>query len=282
MDGFFKKHQDFVVLAVLLILTLAILLSNLKEKSSLNFAEKAVVTALAPFQDAVGWTAAKLAMVWEDYINLVDTKKENRELKGRVDRLAFENSLLVERLKFYQRLDKLLSFPSVNTAAFEAARVIGRDTTDRVKLITINKGAGRGIRENMPVVTYEGLVGRVARVAWGASKVLLITDVRSAIDALAQDTRDSMVVAGTNSPFLEARYLAVNAKVKNGDRIISSGLGGVFPKGLLIGELRDVRTQRDSLFTSAKVAPMVNLDRLEEVLVLKTAPTPKEFAGDGE
>ena len=175
MDGFFKKHQDFVVLAVLLILTLAILLSNLKEKSSLNFAEKAVVTALAPFQDAVGWTAAKLAMVWEDYINLVDTKKENRELKGRVDRLAFENSLLVERLKFYQRLDKLLSFPSVNTAAFEAARVIGRDTTDRVKLITINKGAGRGIRENMPVVTYEGLVGRVARVAWE------ITDATSSI-----------------------------------------------------------------------------------------------------
>lgn len=269
MNGSFRRRQDIIILLVLLVITLSILLTNLREKSSLNFIEKAIVGALAPFQDAVGWTAARASMVWDDYIHLVNVRQENKELKLRARRLAFENSLLVEKLKFYRRLDKLLTFPMLDTTRFEAARVIGRDTTDRVKLITINKGEKNGVGKDMPVVTHRGLVGRVISSSWGAAKVLLITDVRSAIDGIMQKSRDSVVIVGANSPLLEAKYLAVGADVKDGDRVISSGLGGVFPKGLVIGELTNVRIQRDSLFLSARLEPMADLNKLEEVLVLK-------------
>ena len=270
MNDFFKKHQDIIILSILLVITLSLLLSNLRSRSSLNTVEKAVLSTLAPFQDAVGWTMAKAALVWDDYIYLVHVRRENKELREKANRLAFENALLVERMKFYQRLDRLLRFPGIDTAQFEVAGVIGRDTTDRVKLLIINKGTRHGIEKNMPVITHQGLVGRVARAAALASKVLLITDVRSAIDAVTQETRDGMVVVGTNSPFLDTRYLEAKAEVSDGDRVISSGLGGVFPKGLFIGVLKDVRPTRDGLFLSARVEPAVDLGRLEEVIVIKT------------
>lgn len=275
MNGFLKRRRDIAILLFLTAAAFSLLLVNLREKTSLNFFEKAALAAVAPFQEAVSWTVSRVVAVWEDYVYLVNLRRENRELKSRVDRLTFENSLLVERLKSYQRLDRLLTFPGLDTAAFEAARVIGRDTTDRVKVIIINKGSNHGIEEGMPVVTSLGLVGRVAGVSWRASKVLLITDVRSAIDAIAQDSREGMVVVGTSSPLLEARYLDGAADVKEGDKIISSGLGGVFPKGMLIGALTDVRRKRGALFLSARVAPFVDLNGLEEVLVIKDMNEPK-------
>ncbi|MGK7344726.1 MAG: rod shape-determining protein MreC [Candidatus Nitrospinota bacterium M3_3B_026] len=275
MNGFFKKRRDLAILLVLTAASFSLLLVNLREESSLSVLEKVVIAAVAPFQEAVSWTVSRTAAVWEDYVYLVNLRQENKDLKSKVDRLTFENSLLVERLKSYQRLDRLLTFPRLDTAVFEAARVIGRDTTDRMKVIIINKGSNHGIGEDMPVVTSRGLVGRVAGVSWRASKVLLITDVRSAIDAIAQDSREGMVIVGTNSPLLEARYLDVMADVKEGDKVISSGLGGVFPKGMLIGALTDVRRKRGALFLSARVAPFVDLNGLEEVLVIKGMKEPE-------
>lgn len=271
MGGFFKKHQSLLVISSLLVLTLFLLLSNLRKKTSLSHFERAAVAIVAPFQDIVGWSAAKVSLIWDDYMFLVNVKKKNRLLQQNVERLAFENALLTEQFKHYERLDSMLSFPKLFMIPFEVARVIGRDTTGKVMLLTLNKGSSDGLAENMPVITHRGLVGRVVRVSSAASKVLMITDVRSAVDCIVQETRDSLLVSGANSLTLDVLYLSIESKVKEGDRIISSGLGGVFPKGLLVGVLTDVKTSGDSLFLTARLAPSADLNKVEEVLVLKSA-----------
>lgn len=278
MNDFFRRRQDVIILATLLFISITLLGSNLKKRESISFAENAALTILSPFQEAVEWMVTSVYGVWDRYIYLVDLKDENARLKNLSDKLVFENLLLVERLKSYQRLDSLLAFPSLNETPFEAAQVIGRDPTDRSKILILNKGAKHGIAANMPVVTHRGVVGRIVSAGWSSSKTLLITDVRSAVDGIAQETRDSLVAVGANSPSLEVKYLSFNSKAKNGDIVISSGLGGIFPKGLLIGTLENVSPVSGSLFLSARLRPAEDFGRLEEALILKRLPLEEQKA----
>lgn len=272
MSDFFRRRQDVIILVVLFVLSVSLLGSNLKKRQSVSLAENAALTLLSPFQEAVEWVVVSVYRVWDRYLYLVDLKDENFRLRKLSDKLAFENLLLVERLKAYQRLDSLLEFPSLDNTPFEAAQVIGRDPTDRAKILILNKGTKHGIAANMPVVTHRGVVGRIVSAGWSSSKALLITDVRSAMDAIAQETRESLVVVGANSPTLEVKYLSFNAKAKNGDIVISSGLGGIFPKGLLVGALEDIKPISGSLFLSARLRPAEDFGRLEEAIILKTLP----------
>ncbi|MBF0290926.1 MAG: rod shape-determining protein MreC [Nitrospinae bacterium] len=272
MNDFFKRRQDVIILAVLFVISMTLLGSNLRKRQSVSLAENAALTLLSPFQEAVEWMVTSVYRVWDRYVYLVDIKDENSRLRKLSDKLAFENMLLVERLKAYQRLDSLLEFPSLDNTPFEAARVIGRDPTDRAKLLILNKGTNHGIAANMPVVTHRGVVGRIVSAGLSSSKALLITDVRSAIDGIAQETRESLLVVGANAPTLEVKYLGFNAQAKNGDIVISSGLGGIFPKGLMVGALEDVKPISGSLFLSAKLRPAEDFGRLEEAIILKTQP----------
>lgn len=280
MGGAPRKHLNLIVLAALLALTLSLLVSNLKEKTYLNLFEKAVLTVMGPVQGAIEWGVTGGYGLWDSYIYLVGVREENRDLRRRVDKLAFENTQLVERLKRYKRIDGLISFPRLSSIPYEVVRVIGRDTTGRVRVITVNKGSDHGLAEKMPVITHRGLVGRVVRVSRWASKVLLITDVRSAVDALTQESRDTLVAVGSNAAEIDARYLSAGADVRDGDRVISSGLGGVFPKGLLIGFLTDIKPAGDSLFVSARLKPAVDLEKIEEALVLKDTGAVRISGGD--
>lgn len=261
-----------IILAVLFMLSTTLLGSNLKKGQPVSLAESAALTLLSPFQEAVEWTVTSVYRLWDRYVYLVDLKDDNSRSRKLSDKLAFENLLLVERLKAYQRLDSLLEFPSLDETPFEAARVIGRDPTDRAKILILNKGAKHGIAPNMPVVTHRGVVGRIVSCGWSSSKALLITDIRSAVDGIVQETRESLVVVGANSPTLDVKYLSFNANAKNGDIVISSGLGGIFPKGLLIGALEKVTPVSGSLFLLAQLRPAEDFGRLEEAIILKLPP----------
>lgn len=279
MNDFFRRRQDIILLALLLFISITLFGFNLKRRQPVSLAENAALTLLSPFQEAVEWMVTSVYGVWDRYIYLVDLKDENARLRSMSDKLAFENLLLVERLKSYQRLDSLLAFPSLDETPFEAAQVIGRDPTDRAKILILNKGTKHGIAANMPVVTHRGVVGRIVSAGWSSSKTLLITDIRSAVDGIAQETRDSLVAVGSNSPTLEVKYLSFNSKAKNGDIVISSGLGGIFPKGLLVGVLENVTPVSGSLFLSAQLRPAEDFNRLEEALILKRLPLEEQKEG---
>tara|TARA_B100000315_G_scaffold115921_1_gene106325 strand:- start:10665 stop:11156 length:492 start_codon:yes stop_codon:yes gene_type:complete len=149
------------------------------------------------------------------------------------------------------------------------ASVVGSDAMSWSKMVTINKGSNDGLKKNMAVITYEGLVGHIVQTVPFYSKVLLITDVRSAVDALDQDKRTRGIVVGKGSDICEMKYIPQDADIRVGQPVISSGLGEVFPKGLLIGKVSKIEETNEGLFKNVVITPSVKISFLEEVFVLK-------------
>ncbi len=149
------------------------------------------------------------------------------------------------------------------------AQVVSRDPTNWFKTVLINKGFDAGVTRQATVVTHAGLVGHVMELSGQAAKVLLITDHASRVAVLIQRTRAEGIMGGEGKATLHIDYLSRLADVQVGDVAISSGLGGVFPKGLKVGEVIAVQKQDHGLFQTVEVAPAADLSRLEEVLVLK-------------
>jgi rod shape-determining protein MreC len=153
-------------------------------------------------------------------------------------------------------------------AKFVAARVVGKDATNWFKTILIDRGTQAGLRRNLPVVAPDGLVGRVVEVTPSTAKVQLITDPVSASGALMQRTRVTGIVTGNLGTGLRVRYLPLLADVVVGDEVVTSGMGGVFPKGIPVGRVTAVERKSGALFQEAALQPKVDLGRLEEVLIV--------------
>lgn len=269
MRHFFQRYLNFFILSLLFIGSISLLSSNITQTRQLSFPERILLEVMAPFQKVINYTITGIIQTWDNYIDLIHTRQENRLLKQEVDQLIFENNRLIEKNLLFRRLESLLTFSSVENVRLELAQVIGKDFTPWNQLVIIGKGSADGLRTDMSVATHQGLVGRIVFVSDHTGKVLLITDIRSAVDALIQRTRDSCVVVGYSPTLCNVKYLGVNAEVKVGDRIISSGLGGLFPKGLAIGIISEIQKKKeDGLFQEVQVKPSANLSKLEEVLVL--------------
>ncbi len=268
------RRRGLVIFGGVAALSLLLTFTNLQGGGGLPFGERLSMTLLAPFQRAIAWVVDGGGAVWSDYVALVELKQDNDRLQETVDRLFFENNALVERLKQVKRVEELLASPVGKEFASVVTRVIGRDTSNRVQIVILDRGSADGVAEGMPVITHRGLVGRIVRASSSVSKCLLITDVRSAVDGVTQESRDRLTAVGANVGTLDVRYLSVDADVHEGDRVVSSGMGGIFPEGLHIGTLEALHDRPDSLFKKARVVPAVDFDRLEEALVLKVALTP--------
>ncbi|HEX9118248.1 MAG TPA: rod shape-determining protein MreC [Anaerolineae bacterium] len=202
-------------------------------------------------------------------------RSQNQRLQTLVDTLTIDNLRLTEVEGENERLRKLLRFQQLNpTYDFRGGQVIARVTSEGpsnyLHTISIDLGEEHGIKPGMPVVTERGLVGRIYKVGPNTSTVLLITDPSSGVDALIQ--RDSSravgVVDGQAGSDPVMQYIPQDADVVDGDLVITSGLGGAFPKDLIIGQIVQVRKRDFEMFQQAVVRPTVNFDRLEVVLVI--------------
>ncbi|MEE4352909.1 MAG: rod shape-determining protein MreC [Desulfatiglans sp.] len=205
---------------------------------------------------------------WLNYFYLVNLHNENRELKEDVDYLRMENSRYREMLATHERLKELLQFKQTINWPVLAAQVIGLDPTGWFRSIIIDKGEKAGVRLNMPVVNAYGVVGRIVSVSPGYSKILLIIDQNSAVDCLVQRSRDRGMLKGLSTEVCQLDYVDKSDYVALGDAIVTSGLGGVFPRGLPIGTVISVREVSGELFKDIKITPTVDFSRLEEVLVI--------------
>jgi rod shape-determining protein MreC len=173
-----------------------------------------------------------------------------------------------------QRLKKLLSISdNNNNYRFITARVIGREQAALSRTVMINKGSSDGLKNGMPVIAPPGLIGRLVDVSLNVSRVLLFIDENSNIDAIVQRNRTQGIISGAGSGGMILKYISKTQDVKEGDVIVSSGMGGVFPKGWLIGQVIYVDRQDASLFLKIKVAPFVDFSKLEELLILSSDET---------
>ncbi|MBI1977592.1 MAG: rod shape-determining protein MreC [Candidatus Omnitrophica bacterium] len=199
-------------------------------------------------------------------IELPRLRGELEELKTQAENFSQERSNFEEIKQENKRLESLLQLKTRLGGRGVAARVIGRDPSHWSQFIVINKGKRDGVRKNTVLVHPEGLVGKVVAAGKRSARAILLVDAESRASAMNQRTRDVGLIQGTGSPMLKMVYLDRTSDLQVGDIVVSSGLGGIYPKGIPIGKVELVGGEKDRLKLYAVVRPFVPFAKLEEVL----------------
>jgi rod shape-determining protein MreC len=263
-----RKYKTAIFIVTLLVLALIMFSYNIKYGVDGSFFRKIVLETVAPAQKVLNASVKSVSDAWLRYLLLVGIEEENKNLKNKINELKAALILYQEGYLEAQRLRKLLDLKDDYSYYFVSARVIGKEQAALSKTILINKGAVHGLKNGMPVIAPPGLIGRLVDVSWHVSKVLLFIDENSNVGAIVQRTRTQGIISGAGHRGLILKYISKTQDVKEGDVIVSSGMGGVFPKGLLIGQVSHVDRQDASLFLKINVAPFVDFSKLEEILIL--------------
>ncbi len=201
--------------------------------------------------------------------NMAELRGENAQLQSQVSQLEAEVVTLREQASELEVLRALLGFARAQPAnSYVTARVIGRDTSPFLRYLLLDQGSDAGVKRGMPVVSENGLVGRISEVSASASKVQLVIDPQSAINARVQETRAEGVLIGQPTGELTLTYLPQDSVVKAGDLVVTSGLGGGFPANILAGRVVSVRKRDYELYQTATVLPRVEFGGLEIVLII--------------
>ena len=257
---------------VLIAVNVIVLSTNSKTKTPVTPIGKIVITVISPFQEFVVNSIHYFQDIWRHYFYLVTVSKQNDRLRKRLEAVVEKNNALKEMELSHERMRSLLDFQATLKQQVVAAEVVGKDPSAWFKTVIINKGKQDGVNRGMPVVTPAGIAGLVTDVSHDFSKVLLVIDQNSAVDALGQATRARGIVKGDPSGGLILEYILRRHDISKGDVIISSGLDNVFPKGLRIGYVQDVIKPNAGIFQQVLVRPYVDFERLEEVLVVLNHP----------
>jgi rod shape-determining protein MreC len=226
---------------------------NREKSGNWNPIEKVVVEITAPFQKLVYNTINATRNTWLKYFDLINARQENIRLKEQIISLKTENYRDEELLATYRRLLRLLQFTEETDQAVLATQVIGRDPSGLFQSVIINRGKGSGITVNMPVVNEDGVVGRTVSVSDNYSKVLLLIDQNSAVDCIIQRSRDNGILKGLSSNACIMDYVLKTSDIAVEDIIITSGIGGIFPKGVPVGRVTDIKDPPDEFFMEVKV-----------------------------
>mgnify|MGYP001772914482 CR=1 FL=1 len=270
--GFIKRHPILIILILFFFATQLISLNLEGKRIGDPFSRFVLLLAYYP-QKSIFILTGMIVGIWQNYIDLIGIKEENERLKLEVRRLREERFRLWEEEVQNERLKNLLGLKKAYLYKTLSANVIGGSPSIlRSQVIIIDRGKEDGISEGMPVATYEGIVGRVFLVGAKSSEVILITDEISAVDAYIHRTRARGIVKGTGNGCV-MEYIEKKADVSVGDKVISSGKDGFFPRGVVIGTV--VGVESSGGFIRARVSPDMDLNSLEEVLVILKAPENK-------
>ncbi|MGB7114870.1 MAG: rod shape-determining protein MreC [Anaerolineales bacterium] len=201
--------------------------------------------------------------------DLARLRQRNSEMETEVSRLQTEIIVLKQQISETRVLSALVDFARVQPEnRYLAATAIGRDPSPFLEYVIINRGSDDGLRRGMPVVTQQGLIGRVAAVTADAARVQLITDPASTINVKLEPSGAQAVIRGEVSGEISLAMIPQSAPVEIGDLILTSGLGGNYPANILIGQVTGVRRRETDLFQSASVQPVVDFNQLEIVLII--------------
>jgi rod shape-determining protein MreC len=266
MPGFISRHAKSLA-TLALFLALFWLVTFQVKAGRLSFMERPVLAVsgfierviVAPFR--FGESALR------GYVFLIGTSRENERLKQEHDRLKLENSIASELLLENERLRDLLGFRKLHPLKSVMAEVIAKDAVPSSRTITINRGAEQGIAKDMAVVSASGVVGKVLSVLPGTAKVMLLTDPGSTLAVRVQRNREEGLLEGKLER-CALKYVSYYADIQEGDLLVTSGLDGIFPKGLPVATVVKVTKHEATAFQAVLAMPVVGLSRLEEVLVL--------------
>lgn len=280
-SSFLWRNRVLLTTGTLLILALHMLTAGVKPGARASKPALALLELMAPAQRLLSSLGASLDAVLHGYTELVGARDENRDLHRQLASLASERARMAELEAENRRLSELLELHDALESPVVAVNVIGGDANAVARTLVIGQGARGGLRRDMAVIAMEGVVGRLIAVAPNASRVLLIDDHNSALDAIDQRSRARGIIAGVIDEGLTMKYVSRSDDVRVGDMIVTSGMDGIFPRGLLVGQVGGVSQEGPGLFLNVAVQSAVDFRKLEELMVLTQKPPELPIDGPG-
>ena len=278
MENFFSRYKNPLALMAVLFIQVVGLATQVKRPegakpgttgSGTRLIRVWTVTAFTPIEKMFVSTGHFFSNGWHNYADLRGVRKQNRELQDEVARLQMEQVRLRQDADQARRLQALLDFKEKFISKTVAAQVIGTSGTEQSRLITIDKGSNDHIKVDMPVITPDGIVGKVKDVFKLSSQVLLINDHDSGAGVILESTRLQGIIKGTPLGELQITDIMSDEKVEPGEHVITSGGDRIYPKGYAVGTVISSTPDRDNdPFLAIKIKPAADLNRLEEVLVI--------------
>lgn len=276
MNSSYRRYRDAVIVVVLLAVPFFFLRANIRDPGQLSALDRAILKISLPVQYASSALARGLSNLWGDYVYLVEVKSDNQ-------RLAYENARLRDRVRKLEqheaenrRLKRLLGLKETVPGDLVSAQVIAKDLNEffRVASVAVDR-SGREIRANMPVISQDGVVGKVQRVAGDRVDVLLAVDPRSGIDVVNELTGARGFVLGTGDQTkysCKVQLVERTDEMNVGDLLVTSGVGRAFPKGIPVARVTKVIKRDFGIYQEVEAVPTVDFSRLEEVLILTSPP----------
>lgn len=267
------RFQGRILIIILLIIAALILAATTSmSRGGLSLVEKILRESASPLQSSTLTLSEKIALLPKYFSAVNDLVEENEQLKEEVGNLQSENTYMTEVAQENKRLRELLDMAeTVQDWQPKGAKVIARSSESWYKTITIDGGSDDGFAVGMPVISGDGLVGRIWQVTNNTAEVLLITDSESAVAAVAQITRDAGIVEGGGGNTLLMVHIPAESKIVKGQIVVSSGLGSFYPHGLRIGTIGEIKKSNGGLTLQAEIIPFVDFNEIEDVLVLVNA-----------
>ena len=268
MIKYLKQYRFYILLFLFVLVPVIAIDTSTRSPREYRFYDRGLIGITAPIQSAISWSLEQIAYTFENYIYLWHTHRDNLALLDENRKLLNSIASLRETQQENLRLKRLLQFEDKFTLKSVVARVISKDISTEFRSIRINRGESSGIRKNMAVVTDEGIVGRILRTTQNTSDVVTILDLLSAVDAIVERSRARGIVEGLTDDVCQLRYALRTDDIQPGDVLISSGLGGIFPKGITVGTVSKVNRKPYGITQEVEVRPSVDFSKLEEVLVV--------------
>jgi len=267
MLEFLRRNRLLTTAAIFLLLAAALIVRSGGSQLRDDRFGRLLLETLAPVQRIATRTTGALANAWEGLGGLWRARLEADALRGRVQDLDQQVARLGEVELENARLRQLLAFRQTLTGQLLTAGIIGQDATGLSRTITIDQGTAAGVTRGAAVLAPGGIVGQVFLVSPHAARVMLVTDHNSGVDAVVQRTRGRGIVEGTADGRCGLKFVKRTEDLQVGDVVVSSGIDGIFPRGLPIGRIVAVDKQGQGLFQYAQIEPAVDMETLEEGLV---------------
>lgn len=260
-------QKKFSVTLLVIVFGSLLIFSN--SRGYLNGAKTVVHNTTAPFSLFFSQFSGKTSGFFSGIFSLSKLQKENAELKDKVNKLQAEVAQLTESKKENEKLKLDLGFTTSQNFSYQAAEVLAFDPSNIRGMVTINKGKKDGLATGMAVISDGFLAGRVSEVSETTAKVQLITDPTSAIPVTLQSINTNGIAKGEIGFGLTMEKIPQGEAIKEGDIVVTSGLGGEIPRGLILGKVDKITRQENSLFVNASVRPEADLGNLSRLIVIK-------------
>lgn len=271
MLKYIKEYRFYIFLLAFLLIPVVAIDTSTRGPREYRFHDRAIVFLTSPIQALISGTIDEIAGFFQNYLFLLSTRRdhlqtmeENRKLLGTIAQLQ-------EAQQENSRLRRLIKFQEEFKLETVVARVVAKDVSSEFRALRINRGESSGIQKDMAVVTNEGVVGRVLRTTASTSDVVTVLDLLSAVDSFVARSRARGVITGRTESTCQLKYALRTDDIEPGDVLISSGLGGIFPKGIPVGTVSKVDRKAYGISQDVDVRPSVDFSRLEEVLVVTHA-----------